>query len=319
MREFDGRGYSWRVETLYDRDHSAPQAESEENQFHRKAFEVSWGEQYEWTCMLPIAWKLIGTSDTRIRPSASDNQRDPSWWFTPLHLLGLGLGWTDIGKGLYEWERQGYPQGAHPILDFIYNTWGESIGALQAWLRIGYFSEDIEGPLAALRDSSHEQFRLDPIKVEEDEYYEETIRYLESRGVSGRRLDLARHQLFGGTDPFHLSMHFKGSIWPNDDEYHMAYLTDDYSEEDNDAFAINPEEYLWEAHFGRYAGFHVQLNLLAAGMMTGEAFSGKECVRVHVRNFGYLGEFMRHEKTRRWFLFSQSDYARVVDAHLWGN
>jgi hypothetical protein len=99
----------------------------------------------------------------------------------------------------------------------------------------------------------------------------------------------------------------------------MAYLTDDYSEEDNDAFAINPEEYLWEAHFGRYAGFHVQLNVLAAGMMTGDAFSGKERVRVHIRDFGYLGEFMRHERTRRWFLFSQSDDARVVDAHLWGN
>lgn len=320
MREFDGRGLSWRVETLYERDFSAAPFDSENERFHRKTFEMAWGEQYEFTSMLPLAWKLIGTTDTRIRPSSRGNQRDPSWWFTPLHLLGLGLGWTDIGKGLYEWQRQSYPKG-NPVLDFVFNTWGESIGALQTWLRLGYFTESIEAPLADLRGKEFEGFRLAPYEFENvDDFCQREIENLKGRGVSGRRLELANQLLFGGSDPFHLSSHFKGSVWPNEDENHMAFLTDDYAEEDNDAWDINPAEYRYEAHFNRYAGFHVQLNVLAAGMMTGEVFTGKERVRVHINNFGYLGEFMRHGETRRWYLVQDSiDESFTDDVHRWGN
>jgi hypothetical protein len=320
MREFDGRGYSWRVETLYDRDDSAPPSDHLDEKRERKDFEVAWGEQYEFTSMLPVAWKLVGTTDTRIRPSSRGNQRDPSWWFTPLHLLGLGLGWTDIGKGLYEWQRQGYPKGAHPILDLVYNTWGESISVLAIWLNGSMWTRELETPLSDLRDQPFDAFRLTPISEQDrDELYELEIQRVQRLGVSERRVALAKGLLFGGSDPFHLSAHFPGSVWPNEDPNHLAFLTDDYSEEGNDAFAINPEEFLWEAHFGRYAGFHVQLNVLSAGMMTGEVFSGKERVRVHIKNFGYLGEFVRHEKTRRWFLFFESEDVRFDDAHLWGN
>ncbi len=320
MREFDGRGYSWRVETLYERGHSSLADDSLEQTHARRTFEIAWGEQYEWTSLLPVAWKLVGTSDTRIRPSSSTSKRDPSWWFTPLHLLGLGLGWTDIGKGLYEWQRQGFPKGSHPILDLVYNTWGQSISALEIWLRGSMWTGELEKPLSDLRDVPFEAFRLTPIpETEKDELYEREINRLKRLGLSDRRISLAKNLLFGGYDPLHLSVHFPGSVWPNEDPNHLAFVTDEYSEGDNDAYAINPEEYLWEAHFDRYAGFHVQLNLLAAGMMTGEVFSGKEKVRVHIKNFGYLGEFMRHEKTRRWFLFYESEDVRFDDAHLWGN
>lgn len=320
MREFDGRGYSWRVETLYDRNDSSPVAGHSDEVFARRTFEIAWGEQYEWTSMLPVAWKLVGTSDTRIRPSSTPNDRDPSWWFTPLHLLGLGLGWTDIGKGLYEWQRQGYPKGAHPILDLVFNTWGQSISVLELWLRGSMWTGELEKPLSDLRDEPFDAFRLTPIPEQErDEWYEREIKKLNRPEITSNHRKLAKELLFGGTDRFHLSAHFPGSVWPNEDQNHMAFVTDEYSEGDNDAYAINPEEYLWEASFERYAGFHVQLNVLAAGMMTGEVFSGKERVRVHIKNFGYLGEFMRHEKTRRWFLFSESEDGRVDDAHLWGN
>jgi hypothetical protein len=320
MREFDGRGYSWRVETLYERGHSSLADDSLEQTHARRTFETAWGEQYEWTSMLPVAWKLVGTSDTRIRPSSSTSKRDPSWWFTPLHLLGLGLGWTDIGKGLYEWQRQGYPKGAHPILDLVFNTWGQSIAALEIWLRGSMWTGELEKPLSDLRDEPFESFKLSPIpETEKDELFEEEISRLKRLDLSGRRISLAKNLLSGGYDPLHLSVHFPGSVWPNQDPNHLAFVTDEYSEGDNDAYAINPEEYLWEAYFDRYAGFHVQLNVLAAGMMTGEVFSGKEKVRVHIKNFGYLGEFMRHEKTRRWFLFYESEDVRFDDAHLWGN
>lgn len=321
MREFIGKGYSWRVETLHNREQQESSSSLLDETHTRKAFELFWGEQYEWTSMLPLSWKLLGTTDTRIRPSSSPSERDPGWWFTPLHLLGLGLGWTDIGKGLYEWQRQGYPNGAHPVLDFVYNTWGESISALQFWLRCSSFAEnDIEQPLRELRDFPVDSFRLAPIEENSIRAaYDDQIRLLKAKGNGGRRLDLAKKLLAGDSDTFHLSTHFPGSVWPNEDENHIGFVSSDYAEENNDAFAINPEEHLWEAHFERYAGFHVQLNALAAGLMTGEVFSGRESVRVHIKNFGFLGEFTKHSVSRRWYLSDKTDEYGEEDAHLWGN
>lgn len=309
MQEFKGKGHAWRVEALYERDYESTSSQSEPVG-NRKEFEDFWGAQYEWSSMLPIAWKLTTSTQLRVKPSRADSARDPGWWFTPLHLLGLGLGWTDIGKGLYEWERQGFPRN-HRVLDFVFNTWGHSLTALQYWLRGSHMATEIEDSLSDLRDRRVETHRLAPLPYDDIEAaFSSATARLEQAGVAARPLALANKLLFGGSDPYHLSGHFAASVWPDDER-------DEY---EADAYALNPDEYIYVAKLDKYAGFHVHLNMLAAGLINGEVFNGKETIQVYLNEFGYLGTFKRHEQTRRWYLIEEArDGYSTDEVHLWGN
>jgi hypothetical protein len=312
MRKFDGSGYEWRVEALVDRkDHLRS---------GRAEFERFWGEQYEWTSMLPTAWKLIDSGDVRIKaPSAAECE--PSWWNTPLHLLGLGLGWTDIAKGIDAWERTGFRTEGQPLLNFVYNTWGPSIAALGLWLRI--YGQGVVEPLVALRDRNFVSRPLGNIRAKEVQMMQdEVIELMRNYGHDGKRLALAEKiiEFDGGYDNFHLSLHFEGSIWPNEEGDLRSREVEDFLDDDVECYELYPEEYWFEAHLERYAGFHVQLNAIAAGFTGESVFNGKETVRVFIKNFGYLGNFTRHPETQRWYLnnLEDSEYS-AADVHMWGN
>ena len=65
-----------------------------------------WGDQYRWTSLLPLAWKMIDYPwfefPKTINESPSDNEVShdaaAATWNAALHLLGLGMGWSDIGR-----------------------------------------------------------------------------------------------------------------------------------------------------------------------------------------------------------------------------
>lgn len=299
MRGFDGTGYEWRVEALADK--------KERPESGRAEFEHFWGEQYEWTSMLPTAWKLIDSGDLRIKaPSATECE--PSWWNTPLHLLGLGLGWSDIAKGIEAWERTGFRTEGLPLLNFIYNTWGASISALGLWMRLSHHSKEIKSALLDLRDQSFEQMELGNIRAKEVELFRDEVRDLiTSHGHSGKRFELAERLIHDDGDSFHLSGHFTGSVWPNEPGDLSSREEEDFLDDDVECYELYPGEYWFEAHLERYAGFHVQLNALAAGFTGESVFNGKETVRVFIKNFGYLGNFTRHPETQRWYLNNLED------------
>lgn len=313
MRAFDGKGYEWRVAALAD---TKGRPES-----GRKEFERFWGEQYEWTSMLPTAWKLIDSGDLRIKAPSRVQGCEPSWWNTPLHLLGLGLGWTDIAKGLETWESTGFQTEEQPLLHFVYSTWGPSIAALGLWLRIS--GGDVVSPLVELRNKNYVARPLGNIRAKEVEMMrDEVVDLMRNYGHDGKRLALAEKliQFEGGYDMFHLGLHFAGSIWPNEPGDLSSREVEDFLDDDIECYELYPEEYWFEAHLERYAGFHVQLNAIAAGFTGGAVFNGKETVRVFIKNFGYLGNFTRHPQTQRWYLNNQGDFdLSAADVHMWGN
>lgn len=315
MSGFDGSGYEWRVEALADR--------KEHLESGRAEFEDFWGEQYEWTSMLPTAWKLIESGDLRIKAPANTDQCEPSWWNTPLHLLGLGLGWTDIAKGIEAWERSGFKTEGQPLLNFVYNTWGASISALGLWLRISPSASEITNALVDLRNSQYVARPLANIRAKEVQLFcEEVTEQMHNFGHAGKRLELAERLIGfeGGWDNFHLSSHFARSIWPNESSEARGRGNDYFLDDDIESYELYPEEFWFEAHLERYAGFHVQLNAIAAGFTGESVFTGKETVRVFIKNFGYLGNFQRHPETHRWYLNNLEDPdLSAADVHMWGN
>lgn len=312
MNDFSGSGYEWRVEVLADQqDHPASD---------RAEYEHFWGEQYEWTSLLPTAWKLSESADLRVKAPGATDHCKPSWWITPLHLLGLGLGWTDIAKGIEAWERSGFKTEGQPLLNFVYNTWGASISALGLWLRLSPYSREITNALEDLRSSDYVARPLSNIRAKEVQLFQEEVRDLMiEHGHAGKRFDLAEQLIDDDGDVFHLSGHFSKSLWPSEDMARRDSETH-LRDEDVECYELYPEEFWFEAHLERYAGFHLQLNAIAGGFTGESVFNGKETVRVFIKNFGYLGNFTRHPETQRWYLNNLDDSdLSAADVHLWGN
>lgn len=318
MRSFDGYGYEWRVEILREKDLLAREGDSNTQGFITQEFEMFWGAQYEWSSMLPIAWKLCSFEEGRVKAPSLKAENLGSWWSTPLHLLGLGLGWTDIGKGLYEWGRQGYPAD-HPILIFIHNTWGPSIEALEHFMRQRP-GNPIESALLDLRNSKFEASRVfkpaDSYDVQEDRSL--LREKINSNRLRGKRSELAHRLLSEDFDPFHLTSHFPNSVWPNEDEATPFFMTDDFVEEGVETEELDSGSKTFKVSLPRYAGFHVALNAIAAGYTGETVYDGGERMQVTLDRFGFLGEFVRHEKTNRWFLNS-NEIERGAYVHMWGN
>jgi hypothetical protein len=51
-------------------------------------------------------------------------------WSASIHLLGLGMGWSDIEKGLTEWETVDFATGYHPVLDTVRKLCGDDLASL---------------------------------------------------------------------------------------------------------------------------------------------------------------------------------------------
>lgn len=105
-------------------------AETESDSDHERYF----GIETAYTSLIALAWSLVDNEQIRIAPpkSNSSDEEIKAWWLAAIHLLTLGLGWDDLGRGIDAWAIRGFPEENH-ILRFIKRNYGESILALKKW------------------------------------------------------------------------------------------------------------------------------------------------------------------------------------------
>lgn len=92
------------------------------------------GIKKDYTSLIPLAWSIVDNEHLRITPPKSNapDEEIIAWWMAAVHLLTLGLGWDNLGRGLNAWAIRGFPEENH-ILRFIKRNWGDSILALEKW------------------------------------------------------------------------------------------------------------------------------------------------------------------------------------------
>lgn len=268
-----------------------------------------WGDQYEWTALLPVAWKMIPTNN-RLIPPSGDHQAACCWWNTALHLLGLGMGWTNIATGLQNWRRLDYPTN-HPILRLVFDSYGESIEALEAFL--------VMKPQINLEFSNNLNFGHRYLVEEflvirfEDFDISTPERYLEQAKIRHRfdkRWRLAENLLLGGTDPCHLSDHFPFGNGLNEG---IIYEAKHY-EEPEFIFEFGPRIGI---RIDSYQDFPYHLNRVR------EAFnsdmSSNLIISVFINSLGHLGDFAYAPETNRWFYVEDlTDIEMAKILHLLG-
>lgn len=276
-----------------------------------------WGDQYDWTALLPLAWKSIGTNG-RIRPDASDYQKVCCWWNAPLHLLGLGLGWTNIALGLQQWRELGYPT-ENPVLRFIKDSYGPSIEALEIFLvtRESCNAEFTQ----VLQEHAFTSFLPDDNLPAheyvhwgiygEDGYNERYLEKAKNRHNFGPRWEMAKHLLLGGYDPCHLSTHFQFSATFDETAVHDSEELDEIK-----VLFISEERIGIEVP--AYKGFPYRI-IQASGIQS-HRHEKPPIVSLFIRTLGHLGDFVFSPLTGRFFAADISiNHEPSNHLHLLGN
>jgi hypothetical protein len=257
------------------------------------------GDEYNWTSMVPILWQSVDAPASRIIPPKvfpqGFSQETCAWWNGALHLLAFGMGWVDLAKGLREWREGGYRRD-NAVLRLVFDTYGSSIEALEFWLHNGFINY-------ALGNAGEGR---GPVKPSPERLEEQQIR-LTSMIDSGPRHQLTQ-QLIKGNDGLHLSGHFPGSVGgPNDSPTII----------DEDLFDEGMERRLLRVRL--YRGWHKAVSeyLLDENrsLETTEITAA-----VLVSRIGYLGSYAVSPATSRAFRRSPgNDVSRDHEFHMMGN
>lgn len=265
-----------------------------------------WGDQYEWTALLPMAWKMIPTTNRLVPPASDRHEAACCWWNTALHLLGLGMGWTDIAKGLQHWRNLGYPTD-HPILRLVHKSYGESIEALEAFL--------VMKPQINLEFSNNLNFghpyvaeeipliRFDDFDISSPKRYLEQAK---NRHRFDKRWKLAGNLLLGGTDPCHLSDHFP---FGNGLNQGIIYEAKHY-EDPEFIFEFGPRIGI---RIDSYQDFPYHLNRLRETFNPDQ--SSNLVISVFINSLGHLGDFAYDSETNRFFYvedLADSEMAKIL-------
>lgn len=283
----------------------------------RPRFEMMWGGQYEWNCLLPVAWRNYSSSEIQISRTNSGSDYSLSWYTTPLHLLGLGLGWTDIGLGLFEMYRTGARPSDHPVLEFVVRNWGLDLQDLLVWLATSPIASEIADPLGDLRKKSAGSdepwlstswFTWDRKDLE---------KLLENWG-GGERREKERSSFSGGTDPMHLTSHFAKSVIGEDfvlpgevNALGGQSLPADYYSVSTKRGAV------W---LPQYAGFSNELHYRSIGKTGLPVFDPTAVIAVNISGFGHLGNFTRSRRTGRWYVIPDGlRTSEAAEIHMLGN
>jgi hypothetical protein len=179
-----------------------------------------WGDEFNWTSLLSVAWKNIENPGLAIRPIVSKKKSSnsspqiyssASYWSTAIHLLGLGMGWTNIGEGLRIWREADFRKDHHPILDFIWRSYGEDIYSLEL-----YFATQqrwqIFNSLSEMGNRVSSETSQPGPNWRSLDYDWQNVGYLES--LKSKSRNLAEQLLEGGIDPLHLERHIVESFIP---------------------------------------------------------------------------------------------------------
>jgi hypothetical protein len=286
---------SWRVETVSTRS--------------MQDYRDFWGDEYNWTALLPLAWKSFEAPYFSIRPDLREQDTElrvyqaASYWATAIHLLGLGMGWTQIGHGLRIWRENRYITESHPILDFIWRSYGEEIRALEVYFGVSERYLIFE----ALSKMSDSPLAISTPLTDRSEYYEWERQF--SSG-STTRSPLAEALLAGG-DALHLEHHVVDSFTPNEME---SYFRPQVKNSNS--------PYVFDLEFGKYAGWGLLLSQVdELKKFSEDGFREDLEVNVRIRTLGHIGRFMHHNTSGRWFLFSDDFGAPSLQwsSHMWGN
>ena len=269
-----------------------------------------WGDEYGWTALVPIAWKSFELPGFSIRPKLSkasgekSTYKAASYWTMPIHLLGLGMGWTDIGHGLRVWREGRYQLDHHPILDFLWRSYGEDIRALEVYFGAGE-RWDI---YSALRGMKSEDKGEEPFRNEGPPYREWADEY--ERLASSPKPSLTAKLFWGGTDPLHIERHVVDSFKPESSNPGRARVRE---LGDGIRFKVTYDTYAgWAHRLAHQAEFR---------QFSEDGFREDLEIQVELDRFGYLGRFMHHNESGRYFYYSDSHGAPSLqwDAHRWGN
>lgn len=276
-------------------------------QYPGMSYRDFWGDEYLWTALLPMAWKLCSTNG-RLKPPGEDFQKAVSWWSVPIHLLGLGMGWTNIALGIQQWRHQKFPDD-NPILRFIKDSYGTSIEALEAFLvtRDSFNYEIVE----TLKLHGYQEFSVDDnltvdqysdLELGDDKWYLETA----SRSYEfGPRWNMAKFLLNNDGDPLHLSMHTLNSLAFDETPIH------DESELDDPKVLFQTKVRIG-VEIPAYKGFPYRL--IEAMGMHGEEHDQSPIVSLFIKSLGHIGDFQHSPVTGRFFMVGDQD-TRMSDPH----
>jgi hypothetical protein len=270
-----------------------------------------WGDEYGWTSLLPVVWAGFEKPGFVVQPDFN-NVEGPekdylaaSYWSAAIHLLGLGLGWTNIGEGLRFWRSEtDYLDRRHPILDFLKRTYGSDLRALETWFGVEKRTQIYD----ALRQMSDRELPDLPESEYVSTYNQWEIEYLEDDPRSPS--SIASQLLLDGYDALHLEPHIAGSFTGKNSSLRKPFIQQKSNELD---FTIT---------FDDYAGWGLQLaQLEELEQFTEDGFRLDSEINLQINRFGGLGRFLHHNESGRWFLFSDLYGAPSLqwDAHRWGN
>jgi hypothetical protein len=258
-----------------------------------------YGDEYNWTSMVPILWQSVDAPASRILPPKvlphGFSQETCAWWNGALHLLAFGMGWVNIAKGLREWREGGYSR-ENAVLRLLFDTYGSSIEALEFWLYKGYLDMHL-GNTGQSRDAA----RPSPERLEGQQMR------LTMNIDSGPRHQLTR-QIIEGNDNLHLSGHFPGSVGnPYDSPTRI----------DEDLFDQDMSRRLLRVRL--YKGWHKAVS----GFLLDEnrtLETTEITAAVLVPRIGYLGSYAVSPTTSKAYRRSPgNDVSRDHQFHMMGN
>jgi hypothetical protein len=270
-----------------------------------------WGDEWRWTSMLPLAWSNIDIENLTIRPRAGQFKYDEPYthaiaqWSMALHLLGLGMGWNNIGAGLRNWARYEFREGYHPILDFLKRTFGDEIRALEVYFGVSPRVQILEA-LDAIRLGIPESF--DGWTFDESLMFEYEIEVMDwVRSADPSEPTLASLLLSGG-DALHLEDHCAASF--------RDPLRD----------LMGAERRIRNGNFVQiwthlYGGWAHRLAATSHEFKDADFLGeGHITVQVEIEKIGVIGNFIWSKESSRWFRYSEGYGVPSLqyEAHLWG-
>ena len=279
---------------------------------HSQEYRMAWNDDYLWNSMLPLAWPCIDSVGISIRPryqrfgSAVPHENAVAQWSMAIHLLGLGLGWTDIGKGLRTWAAHSFGEGFHPILDFLARNFGPEMQALEIYFGVNPRYQLLE-VLESFKSIDSKGATGSHSYVFADEYAYRAEQYLQRSDPTSK--SIGQHLLNGG-DALHLESHCSNSFLGNQNGGSFMGLDD---RKEHGQFVS-----IWTPWYG---GWAYRLAMTSQNWKTDDLLGPEsKFVNIDVEGIGSLGTYIWHPTTKRWFRYTKHYRGfQQTEAHEWGN
>lgn len=274
-------------------------------------YREQWGDEWLWTSMLPLAWSSIDLSNFTLRPrkgqflGGDSHSHAIAAWSMAIHLLGLGMGWNNIGAGLRNWARYDFREGYHPILDFLKRSFGDEIKALEVYFGVSPRVQ-LSETLDAIRLGVPESF--DGWVFDESlmyDYQDASIDWIMSRD---QREPSLGSLLLGGGDALHLEDHC------------VASFRDPLRDMMGMERRIRHGDFvqIWTSFYGGWAH---RLAATSRDLKDADFLGeGHVTVQVEIDKIGVIGNFIWSQESSRWFRYSEGYGVPSLqyESHLWG-